>query len=368
MRKKIAFAGPSITEKEVQYVEDAIRNGWYETFDKDIVALERELCEVTGAQYAITTPSCTMAMHMAAMALGLGAGDEVIVTDFSWVATGASVAYTGATCVFVDIDPDTWCIDPKAIEAAITPKTKAIMMVHIFGQPARMDEIMAIADRHGLAVIEDAAPALGSSFQGRQCGTIGAAGCFSFQGAKLVVAGEGGAFLTNDKDLHDKARVIRRMGRTDSHGAFWCDILGYKYIMSNMQAAMIRAQLSRLDELVAIKRQITAWYEERLAGRPELKMIKPSKGGESNCCYPNIILDEKVKIGRDVLLKVLEEQNIHGRAAFPRMSLMPMFEARFPNPAAAAAASRGMSLPSASNLTEEDIDFVCETLINAVKF
>src|SRR4051812_6754439 len=166
MRKKISFAGPSITQKEIDYVVDATVNGFYETYDGHTKKLEKAVCSYLGVKYGIATHCCTVALHMACEALGFKAGDEVIVTDFSWVATAHAIAYTGAKCVFVDIDPDTWCISPEAIEMAITPKTRGIMLVHCFGHPAQMDEIMAIARKHDLRVIEDAAPALGAEFKG----------------------------------------------------------------------------------------------------------------------------------------------------------------------------------------------------------
>ena len=173
MNKKISFAGPSITDKEISYVMDAVKTGWYENYEGYIKKLEKAFAEYIGVKYAVATFCCTHALHLAAASLGLKEGDEVIVTDFSWVATAYAVAYTGATCVFVDIDPDTWNIDPECIRKAITSKTKAIMLVHTFGHPAEMDEIMQIARDHGLFVIEDAAPAVGAEYKGQLVGSYG---------------------------------------------------------------------------------------------------------------------------------------------------------------------------------------------------
>lgn len=215
MRKKIAFAGPWITQKEIDYVTDATWNGFYETYDQHAKKLEKTICEYLGVKHAIATHCCTLALHLACASLGLKEGDEVICTDFSWIATAYAIKYTGAEPVLVDIDPDTWCISPAAIRAAITPKTKAIMLVHCFGHPAQMDEIMAIAREHRLRVIEDAAPALGAEFNGQKTGTFGDFACFSFQGAKLTVSGEGGVVVTNDDELYEKAALLASMGRTD---------------------------------------------------------------------------------------------------------------------------------------------------------
>lgn len=361
--KKISFAGPSITQKEIDYVIDATRNGFYETYDLHTKKLEKAVAEYLGVKYAIATHCCTLALHLAAVTLELGLEDEVIVTDFSWVATSYAIAYTGAKCVFVDIDSDTWCIDPDAIEAAITPKTKAIMLVHAFGYPAQMDKIMAIAQKHNLRVIEDAAPALGAEFNGQRVGTFGDVGCFSFQGAKLTVSGEGGIFVTNDEKIYEKAKLLSSMGRTDSQAVFWSDSIGYQYTIANLTAALALAQVERIDELLENKRKIFNWYYDRLKNVPGIKIIKEKEGCKSNYCYPSILLEDSIKADRDTVLKKLKDVNVHCRPGFPQMSRFPVFEQRFANPVAKNVEERGISLASAANLVEEDIDFVCKNLI-----
>jgi perosamine synthetase len=366
--KKISFAGPWITEKEIEYVIDATKNGFYETYDLYAKKLEKTVAEYLGVKYAIATHCCTHALHLAAVSMGLNSDDEVIVTDFSWVATSYAIAYTGAKCVFVDVDPDTWCIDPKAIENAITPKTKAIMLVHAFGHPAQMDEIMRIAEKYNLMVIEDAAPALGSEFNGRKVGTFGDIGCFSFQGAKLTVSGEGGIFVTDNEDLYNKAKLLSSMGRTDSKAIFWSDAIGYQYTIANLTAALALAQVERIDELLAKKRQIFNWYNDRLKDISGIKIIKEKEGCKSNYCYPSILLDETISTERDFILSELKKENIHCRPGFPRMSEFPVFEQRFPNPNAKLIEERGISLASAANLEEADIDRVCKKLISLIKY
>lgn len=365
--KKISFAGPWITQKEIDYVTDATRNGFYETYDLHTKKLEKTVAEYLGVKYTIATHCCTLALHLAAVTLDLGPEDEVIVTDFSWVATSYAIAYTGAKCVFADIDPDSWCIDPKAIEAAITPKTKAIMLVHAFGYPAQMDKIMAIAQKYNLRVIEDAAPALGAEFRGQKVGTFGDVGCFSFQGAKLTVSGEGGIFVTNDEKLYEKAKLLSSMGRTDSKAVFWSDVIGYQYTIANLTAALALAQVERVEELLAKKRQIFNWYYDRLKNVPGIKVIKEKEGCKSNYCYPSILLEDSIKVDRDVVLKKLKDVNVHCRPGFPQMSRFPVFEQRFANPVAKNVEERGISLASAANLIEEDIDFVCKNLVAFIK-
>jgi len=360
--KKISFAGPSITDKEFEYVNDALKNGWYETFDMHTKKLEKAICDYLGVKHALATHCCTHALHLAALACCLQEGDEVICTDFSWVATAAVISYTGAKPVFVDIDPDTWCIDPDAIKAAITKRTRAIMLVHSFGMPARMDEIMAIAKTYNLKVIEDAAPALGSKFNGKFVGTFGDFGCFSFQGAKIAVSGEGGVIVTNNSLMFEKVKLLASMYRTDSQGTFWCDDIGYEYTIANLTASLALAQVERIDELVAMKRQIFNWYYDRLKDEPKIKMIKEKEGIFSNYCYPSILLFANSRVTRDELLLVLRSHNIHARPAFPRMSSFPMYEQRFANPVCEKVEKYGICLPSALNLTEEDIDLVCQIL------
>jgi len=366
MNKKISFAGPSITQKEIDYVVDGVKNGFYETFDQHTKRLEKAICDYIGVKYAVATHCCTLALHLACSTLGFKQEDEIICTDSSWVATSYAIDYTGATPVFVDLDPETWCIDPTAIRKAITPNTKAIMLVHMFGQPAEMDEIMEIAREHSLRVIEDAAPSLGSTYKGRKTGSFGDIGCFSFQGAKIAVSGEGGILVTDNEELFQRASLLASMGRTDSQAVFWSDMIGYQYTIANLTASLALAQVERIEELVELKRKIFGWYEQRLGSTPGIKLIREQPYSRSNYCYPSILLEDSVKTDRDVILTKFKEQNIHARPGFPQMSCFPAHSQRFPNPVAKHVAKRGISLPSAANLEEEDIDFVCHTLLDLI--
>jgi perosamine synthetase len=347
-------------------VIEGVKHGFYETFDQHTKRLEKAICDYVGVKYAIATHCCTLALHLACSTLGFKQEDEIICTDSSWVATSYAIDYTGATPVFVDIDPDTWCIDPEAIRNAITPKTKAIMLVHMFGQPAEMDEIMAIASEHDLRVIEDAAPALGSTYKGQKTGSFGDIGCFSFQGAKIAVSGEGGILVTNNEELFQRAALLSSMGRTDSQAVFWSDMIGYQYTIANLTASLALAQVERIEELVELKRKIFGWYEQRLGNIPGIKIIREKPDCRSNYCYPSILLEDTIKVERDAILKHFKEMNIHARPGFPQMSCFPVHNQRFPNLVAKKVAERGISLPSAANLEEEDIDFVCRTLLSLI--
>ena len=367
MNKKISFAGPWITQAEVDYVAEAAKYGHYEIFDKYIKEFEEEARKYFGVKYALGTHCATLALHLACEAIGLGPDDEVIVTDHSWVATAYAVSYTKAKCIFVDIDPLTLCIDPSKIEQAITPKTKAIMMVHNFGIPAKMNEIMAIAKKYDLKVIEDAAPAMGALYKGQKCGTIADIGCISFQGAKIAISQEGGLFLTNNKELYDKALLLSSMGRTDREAPFWSDELGYQYTIGSLPSAMATVQMRRIDELVENKRKIYSYYKDRLGNDPRYYLVHELTGDFANYTYPSIWLADSIKHTNLHIIGELKKDNIHCRPGFPQMSKFPVYKdyQRFENPVAYKFWKRGIVLPAAHNLVEEDIDFVCKRL-NAI--
>jgi perosamine synthetase len=261
--RKIPYTQPSITELEVQYATDAATNGWGERCYDYIVRFEEAFKAHLGVKYAISTSSCTGALHMGMHALGIGPGDEVIMADTNWVATVAPVAHLGATPVFVDILPDSWCLDPDLVEAAITPKTKAIVAVHLYGNLCDMDALLAIGDRHGIPVIEDAAEAVGSVYHGKRAGTMGRFGAFSFHGTKTITTGEGGMFVTSDPDLYEQVLTLSNHGRARGQSKqFWPDMVGFKYKMSNIQAAIGCAQMQRINQLVDRKKEILQSYKD----------------------------------------------------------------------------------------------------------
>lgn len=367
--KKISFAGPSITEKEIEYVSQVARDGWYENCYKYMEDFEAEVRKYLGVKYAIGTHCCTLALHLAAAALGLKKGDEVIVTDHSWVATAYAITYTGAKCVFVDIDPTTLCIDPKKIEEAITPTTKAIMIVDNFGIPADMDEIEDITRRNNIKLIEDAAPALGATYKGKKCATFGDIGCISFQGGKIAVSSEGGVFVTNDDEIYERAKLLSSMGRTDRCGAFWSDEVGFQYTIGSLPAAMATIQIRRIDELVENKRRIYKLYKERLSKHPMIEMVEEKSGMVANYTYPSCFLKDEVKCDGAYVISELKKYNIHGRTGFPPMSTFPVYcdDKRFANPVAKRFFERGLVLPAAHNLTEEDVDLVCNNIFELIE-
>jgi perosamine synthetase len=364
--KTILTAGPSITQKEIEYVCDAVRHGWNEDWDGYLKRFEKTFAEYIGTRFALCTSSCTGGLHLALLGLGIGPGDEVLVPEISWVATASTVVYTGATPVFVDVDPDTWCLDPVSAARAVTPRTRAIIPVHLYGHPTDMEAVDQLARTHNLKLLEDAAPALGAEVHGRRVGGLGHAAAFSFQGAKIMVTGEGGMVVTDDEGLHERMRHLGDHGR-DPHVPFFISAIGYKYKMSNLQAALGLAQLERIDELVARKRQIFEWYRQRLEGVPGLRLNTERPWARNTYWMASVVLDEGLGVSRDAVVAGLKQRHIDSRPFFPPMSSFPMFASRAEtNPVAYRIAGRGINLPSGHNLTEEAIDHVCESLLEVL--
>ncbi len=250
MKPRIHYTKPSITELEIRYATDAAANGWGEKCYEYINRFEKAFKSHLGVKYAIATSSCTGALHMGMAALGIGPGDEVIMADTNWIATASPIVHLGATPVFVDILPDSWCLDPELVEQAITPRTKAIVAVHLYGNLCDMEQLLSIGKKYGIPVIEDAAEAIGSVYHGKRAGSMGKFGAFSFHGTKTLTTGEGGMFVTNDLELYEHVLTLSNHGRARGQTKqFWPDMVGYKYKMSNIQAAIGCAQIERIERL-----------------------------------------------------------------------------------------------------------------------
>jgi perosamine synthetase len=360
---KIHYSKPSITELEVQYAQDAAANGWAEHCYDYIVRFEKEFAQWLGVKHAIATSSGTGALHLGLAALGIGPGDEVIVGDINWIASAAPIAHLGAKPVFVDVCEDTWCLDPRKVEEAITPKTKAIMAVHLYGSMSDMDALLDIGRRHRLHVIEDAAEALGSRWRnGNSAGTMGAYSAFSFHGTKTMTTGEGGMFVTNDDRLAHIVTTLNASGRVPGQSKqFWADMLGYKFKMSNIQAALGCAQLSRVEELIARRREIMDSYRERLADRPLALNIEP-EGTRNGYWMPTIVANRNLRFDREALLEEMRAHNIDARVFFWPLSMQPMFEAKPENEVSYSIYKRAINLPSYHDIREDEIDRVCDII------
>ncbi len=358
----ILTAGPSISAKESTYAFDAALNGWNSNWSKYLTTFEKRFAEYVGVKYALATSSCTGALQIALMSLGIGEGDEVIVPDQTWVATANAVRYVGATPIFADIELDTWNIDIHSIEKLVTQHTKAIIPVHMYGHPARMTGIMDFSKRHNLRVVEDAAPAIGAEWQGKRCGSFGDFAAFSFQGAKLMVTGEGGMLVTNDDALYAKALKIWDQGRNPSK-AFWIDADGVKFKMSNVQAAIGLGQLERVDELIEMKRRLFSWYQEGLEETSFIHLNKEVEGAHSIYWMSSLRLDEDAPITRDSLMIELKKANIDTRPVFPAISQYPIWNRRqSPQATALRVGAQAINLPSGVCLKKDEVMYVAKTI------
>lgn len=362
--KKIPINKPSITELEISYVHDAVSTGWGEKCYDYIHRFEAGFSTYLDVKHSLATSSCTGAIHLALMALGIKAGDEVIVPEITWIASVEPILYIGAKPIFVDVLEDTWCIDPEKISAAITPRTKAIIPVHIYGNLCEMDTIMEIAREHGLKVIEDAAEGLGSEYHGRKAGSIADAATFSFHGTKTMTTGEGGIMVTNSTEVYEKAKVLNDHGRNPNdpeNKMFWMRDYGYKYKISNLQAALGCAQIERIEELVKKKRKIFSWYKEGLAGINGL--MNPEYTGTKNSYWlPTLIFDKSFDFDRDAFFEFCSDRKIDSRPFFFPLSSLPLFDSKPENTVAYGIFGRGINLPSYHDMSFDDIKYVCETI------
>lgn len=366
-KKMILTAGPSITQKEVDYVLDAVKSGWNENWDNYLKKFEKSFANFIDVRYAVATSSCTGAMHLALLSLGIKEGDEVILPDLGWVATASAIKYIGAEPILVDVLEDTWCIDPECIKKAVTKKTKAIMPVHLYGHLCEMEQINEIAKEYGLFVIEDAAQSIGSLYNNKRPGALGDIGCFSFQGAKIMVTGEGGMLVTNNQEWYEKAKFYNNHGR-DPKGSFWIFEVGYKYKMSNLQAALGLAQLERVNEFVEKKRLIYKWYQERLSDIAGIKLNIETPNVKNNYWMTSIVLGRDFGVTRDELMRILKEKyNVDTRTFYYPISEFKPFNKQFENKNSKALAINGINLPSGHNLSEEDIDWVAKSIRQILK-
>lgn len=360
----IHMAGPWITELEIKTVEDAMRNGWYENAYHYVEAFQKEFARYHDRKYGIMTPNCTTSIHLLLTALGIADGDEVIVPECTWIASAAPITYLRATPVFCDIDPDDWCLDPESVRRSITPRTKAIIAVDLFGNMPRMDELAEIAESHGIPLIEDAAEALGSTYRGIRAGKFGVGSVFSFHRTKTLTTGEGGMLLLDDDTLYERCMVLRDHGRRPGGPMYYNFEVTYKYMPFNIQAALGYAQFQRLDELVGRKREIFRMYTERLADIEDLQFNAEPPHVFNSVWVTGIVFGKSHGMTKLDAMKKLEEVGIPARPFFYPLSSLPAYPGceehyRSRNPLAYDVSSRGINLSCAMNLTEEQIDAIC---------
>lgn len=365
----IPVAGPWVTEREIEYVAEAARTAWFKDHYAFNARFEKAFADYVGVKHAVSLPHCTAAIHLSLAAGGIGPGDEVIVPDVTWIASVAPVVYVGATPIFADIRRDTWCIDPASVEAAITEKTKAIIGVDLYGSMADWAELRRIADRHKLLLIEDAAEALGSEYAGRKAGALGDTGVFSFHGSKTVTTGEGGMLVTDDDHLHERVMTLRDHGRPPGDKLFLNAEVGFKYKMSALQAAFGLAQIERVDELIAKKRQIFAWYKQALDGVNGVTLNAEPQGTLNSYWMVTVILDPALRLDKFAMMDAFSKRNIDTRPFFSPLSELPAFaeytssSAHMPKkPVGNEIARYGVNLPSGYHVDEDVVAIVCGAL------
>lgn len=346
---------PSLGAREREYLLQAMDSTWISSKGEFLDRFEREFASYLGSAHGIATCNGTVSLHLQLEALGIGDGDEVIVPTFTYVASVNAITYTGATPVFVDSDPDYWNLDPTKIEALINERTKAIMVVHLYGHPADMDPIMEIAGRHGLHVVEDAAEAHGAEYKGRKVGTFGIAGSFSFFGNKIITTGEGGMVVTDDAEFAERCRHLRGQGVSPVR-TYWHDVVGYNYRMTNLAAAIGVAQLERIEETLEAKRRIADRYAQRLASIPGVTQQAEMPWATSVHWMVSILVGPRL---RDPLMAFLAERGVDSRPLFYPAHTLPMYARDASFPVAEHLGASGINLPSYPDLTDADIDLVC---------
>lgn len=363
--RRIPVAGPDIGDREVELVAEAARNCWYEDAGLMQARFERAFAERVGTEFAMALPSCTSALHLSLAALGVGPGDEVIVPEITWIATAAPIMYLGATPVFADIDPVSWCLSPASVADNVTLRTKAVIGVDLYGGMCDWPAIAEIARPRGIAMIEDAAEAIGSSLLGIEAGNHADIGAFSFHGSKTMTTGEGGMLVTNRRDIYDRVSILRDHGRAPNDFNFFNQEIGFKYRMSGMQAALGLGQLERIDELVTKKRAIFHLYEEMLEDAEGITLNAEPAGVFNSYWMSTLVADPALGMNKADLMRVLSGRNIDSRPFFHPLSSLPAFKnhpstvgARERNPNAYRISPYGINLPSALCLTVEDVMWI----------
>jgi perosamine synthetase len=363
----IPVAAPMLVGNEQAYVADCLESTWIGSAGKYIDRFEASFAEFCGTRHAMTCSNGTTALHLALLALDLKPGDEVIVPTLTFVATANAVRYCGAQPVFVDAEPETWNMNVASIEAKITPRTKGIIVVHLFGHPVDMNPVIMLARRHGLFVLEDAAQAHGAEYRGRRVGGLGDAATFSFFGNKIITTGEGGMVVTNRDDLNERMRLLKNHGM-DPKRRYWFPVVGYNYRMTNVAAAIGLGQLEKIDWHLQRRAEVASWYREILADVSGLSWQVEKPWARHAWWMFSVVLDDFVDADRDQVMERLRERQIETRPiVFPMNALPPYRESvageRFP--VADRLARRGINLPTWAKLTRQDVQHVCDNLLEA---
>ena len=361
---RLPVAQPSLDGNEKAYVNECLDTTWISSAGRFIGEFEAAFAAYCGVKHAVAASNGTTALHLALIGMNLQPGEEVIVPSLTYIASANAVKYCGAEPVFVDNDPISFNIDPAAVEAAIGPKTKGIMVVHLYGHPVDMDPITAIAEKHGLWVIEDAAEAVGATYKGRMVGSLARCATFSFFGNKIITTGEGGMVTTDDDELAAKLRLYRGQGM-DLSRRYWFPVIGYNYRMTNICAAIGLAQLERVEHHLAARKRVAGWYEQHLARLGE-KIVRPTAANWAGHVWwmYSILTAPGAAKSRDQVMADLGAENIETRPLFYPLHVLPPYAdaRRGPLDNAEDCAARGINLPTFGAMTEADVIRVAAAL------
>ncbi|MDX6696682.1 MAG: perosamine synthetase [Solirubrobacteraceae bacterium] len=365
---RISVAGPWITELEVERVADAVRTGWYDGAGRHVAEFERAFARYTDREYGIALPSCTSGLHLTLAALGIGPGHRVAVPDVTWIATSAPISYVGATPVFVDVDPVSWCLSAEALEPLL-PELDAVIAVDLYGAMPDYPALESMTSDAQVPLVEDAAEAIGSRWGERRAGGFGVAAAFSFHGSKTLTTGEGGMLVTDSAELLERCRFLADHGRMPGDTRFANTEVAFKYKMSAMQAALGLAQLERVEDLVQRKREIFGWYRSRLGDRPDLELNVEPPGALSSYWMVTVLIDRALGLSKFEVIERMAEAGIDCRPMFSPLSSLEAYRdaedgarAREANSVSYDVGLRGVNLPSGLNLTEDMVERVCITL------
>jgi perosamine synthetase len=363
-KRFIPVAHPELTGNEKKYVNDCLDTVWISSVGKYIKEFESTFAQFCNVPHAIACSNGTVALHLALLALGVGPGDEVLVPTLTYIASANAVRYCGAEPVFVDSEPRTMNLDPASVEQHITPRTKGILVVHLYGHPVDMDPIRTVAKRHGLWIVEDAAEAHGAEYKGVRAGGLGDIATFSFYGNKIVTTGEGGMITTHDPELARKMTLFRGQGM-DSERRYWFPVVGYNYRMTNICAAIGLAQMEQIGEHTSKRFRAQAWYQSQLQTAEEFLILPLEEPWAKHSFWSYAIrLKDNVAVTRDQFMQLLAADGIETRPVFYPMHVMPPYQRDgIKLPVAEQIAERGICLPMHGLLKEDDVAFIASRIL-----
>ncbi|NLC72082.1 MAG: DegT/DnrJ/EryC1/StrS family aminotransferase [Desulfuromonadaceae bacterium] len=368
-KKFIPVNNPVMDGNEKAYVLDCLESSWISSSGKYLDRFEEAFAEFCNVKYAVACSNGTAALHLALLALGLEPGDEVLIPDLTFIATANAVTYCGGTPVFVDIEPETWNIDPELIEGKISSRTKGIIVVHFRGHPADMDPILKVAGRHGLFVIEDAAQSHGAEYKGRMTGSLGNIGTFSFFGNKIVTAGEGGMIVTNDESCAKKMRLLKNQGM-ENVKRYWHPVVGFNYRLTNVAAAIGLAQLEKIASQIDGRTAVASWYQEYFQKVPGFRWQGDKESSNRVWFLFTLVVEKEIRSIRDGLIPYLLENGIDSRPVYYPLHSLPIFPERSgaqSYPVAEYISERGVNLPTWAGMTREDVVYIGDKIVDYLR-